>query len=205
MLEKFKSHCQQQAAQIPQERLSLLASLAENMVEMQENGNLHLLWIDTHNSRRSIFCQVWAKCWAMHYGLRGFKMYSGGTKVEAIHTNTLDALNNAGLFVNRLDARENAHYQLYYQEGEAPVAVFSKLLEDAPNPKDHFLGIYTSATAKERVPTISGARLTFSLLYPDPKSADGSLEEEGVYAELNEQVAVEMGVLFGMVAGKIGV
>ena len=205
MLEKFKKHCQQQAHQIPQDRLSLLASLAENMVEIQQKGALHLLWMDTHNSRRSIFCQVWAKCWAMHHGLEGFEMYSGGIKVEAIHTNTLDALSNAGLFVNRLDARENAHYQLYYQEQKSPVAVFSKLLGDAPNPQENFLAVYTSETAKERFSSISGAKLTFSLLYPDPKIADGSMEEEVVYADLNEQVAVEMGVLFGMVAGKVGV
>ncbi|BDC98590.1 hypothetical protein [Persicobacter psychrovividus] len=201
MIQKFKEQCLAQVANIDQERKGEIQLIAEAL-RPALTEETKLLFVDTHNSRSGIFAQIWAKCWAMHFGLKQLKIYSGGMKEESIHNNTINALNRAGLFVNRLDYQENARYQAFYHEGDAPVAVFSKLLDDYANPKTDFFAVVTSQAAKDNYPEIAGAQQTLSLIFPDIRQVDGTMEEDRIYSEYNLRIATELCCLMGMLGGQ---
>ena len=75
-----------------------------------------VLFVCTHNSRRSQFAHVWAEVFAHHYGLDWVRCYSGGTEVTACDERTVAALRRAGFQVSASGAAPNPIYQCKYSD-----------------------------------------------------------------------------------------
>lgn len=161
--------------------------------------DLKLNFICTHNSRRSQFAQVWAQIAAYHHGV-SLESYSGGVEITACNPRTIAALERSGLHISRESMGSNPQYLLGFAEATAPVLAFSKLYDDAVNPKGGFAAVMTCSHADENCPFIPGTEARIALNYEDPKAFDDTIHEERAYDERCFQIATEMMYVFKAIA-----
>jgi arsenate reductase len=179
------------------ERRAVLEPLAAYIREKQAAGlPLKLIFICTHNSRRSHLGQVWAQVAALRYGVAPVDCFSGGTETTACNPRTVAALERAGLEAQPVTAGDNPVWLLRYADGVPPLAAFSKVYDQAPNPRRDFAAVMTCSHAEENCPFVPGAEKRFSVMYDDPKAADGTPEEAAVYDARCRQIAAEMLYVF---------
>jgi arsenate reductase len=189
-------------AAIPDERKQTLDQIAAFVVAEHAAGRTaKLLFICTHNSRRSHMGQVWAATAAAFHGVDRIETYSGGTEATAFNPRAIAALRRAGFEIAEPTGSDNSgsdnpHYQLGYAPDCPPIEAFSKVFSDAPNPTAEFAAIMTCSEADKACPLVPGATLRISLPYEDPKQADGTPEEQARYDERARQIAAEMFYLF---------
>lgn len=178
--------------QISAERKTILSKISNYISSKRVAGDdAQLVYICTHNSRRSHFGQVWADVAARYYNMSGIKTFSGGTEATALHANTAAALRRAGLAVNVVDESANPRFEIYYDEQTAPIVCFSKTYDHELNPRRNFVAIMTCSDAEENCPFIPGVDLRIATTYNDPKIADGTPLQDRTYDERCAQIARE--------------
>lgn len=177
-------------ATIPSARIKLLYEFSD-MTALESEGSLRLVFICTHNSRRSHIAQIWATTLAQWFGLEFIQTWSGGTEATAFHPNAVAAIRRAGFQVEK-GAGENPVYQVHFSENRAPIACFSKVYDHPENPADDFVAIMTCSDADENCPVVPGASRRLSLTYEDPKISDGTGQESAVYDERVRQIGAEL-------------
>src|SRR5262245_2106725 len=83
--------------EIPNERKARLEELARYVQSRKSDDKLtKLIFICTHNSRRSHMAQLWAAAAAARYGFDAVETYSGGTESTAFNPRAIEALERAG-------------------------------------------------------------------------------------------------------------
>ncbi|MEM8528348.1 MAG: protein-tyrosine-phosphatase [Bacteroidota bacterium] len=181
---------------IPEERKIQLQQLAHYIQDRLENHQpVHLNFICTHNSRRSHISQIWASAAACYFEIENIHCYSGGTEATAFNPRAVAALKRAGFHIEKSSIGRNPRYQVYCCDQIAPIEAFSKVYDDASNPKSDFAAIMTCNHADQNCPFIPSA-WRFSLTYEDPKIADDTSEEAEHYDERVRQIGREL--LFAM-------
>ncbi|MBI1267936.1 MAG: protein-tyrosine-phosphatase [Cryomorphaceae bacterium] len=199
-LEEFKSLVISAIEQIAPGRKSALQQIAafvEHGIETSEKADL--IFICTHNSRRSVFSQVWAQIAAFHFGFRNIRCYSGGTEATAIYRTVIQTLRNQGLQVEAISKIENSIYSFKYHPNEPAIIGFSKVYDDLFNVQTNFAAIMTCSQADENCPFIPSAAMRFSLPFEDPKDFDATSQEETIYAQRSLEIASEMFYLFQLI------
>jgi arsenate reductase len=185
---------------ISQERKKQLTRLARAITQdISLECSADLIFICTHNSRRSHMAQIWAQFSSAHYQIDGVRCFSGGTEATAFNDSAVDALKNSGIQIEQMDDSDNPEYQVSFPGAEDEFRVFSKKYEDPPNPTNNFLAVMTCSDADEACPMVEGAKSRFAITYDDPKAYDGTPEETFRYEERSQQIATEMLYLFSMV------
>jgi len=185
---------------IPAGRRAELVSLAKSIREARGNDEaIRLVFICTHNSRRSHMSQIWAATAAAHYGVRGIHTYSGGTESTAFNPRAVDAMRRAGFDIARTTDDINPIYHVRYDEGAQPLTCFSKKYDGAPNPRSGYWAVMVCDSANAACPVVHGAARRFSITYEDPKVADGTSGEADKYDERCRQIGREMLYLFSRV------
>ena len=185
---------------IPKDRKQKLEKLALFVRSKRAAGEkAKLIFICTHNSRRSHMSQLWATVAAESYGVEGVETFSGGVEATAFNPRAVAALERAGFQIAN-PGGENPHYKVSYSAGRPPVEVFSKKYDDAFNPHAGFAAMMTCSQADKNCPSIEGASLRVAVPYEDPKVADGTPEEASLYDQRTKQIATEMFYLFSRVA-----
>lgn len=183
---------------ISAKRREQLGELAAFVRAQHDDGRLvRLIFICTHNSRRSQMAQVWSAIAAEHYGVVGVEVYSGGTEATAFNHRAVAALRRAGVEVVRQSAaaaHDNPTYAV--RVGKQTLKCFSKLYNQEPNPADGSAAVMTCSEADENCPSIVGARARIALAYQDPKFADGTDGEASAYDDRCAQIAREMLYVF---------
>lgn len=176
-----------------QERKEVLQPLVEYLKEKVSKRELiRLIFICTHNSRRSHLGQVWAQAMAKHYHVSKVITYSGGTEATALYPKVAETLSNQGFLVKQLGVGENPVYSIKYADNQHPVIGFSKTYDDDFNPKGMFAAIMTCSQADEGCPFVVGTEKRIAITYEDPKVSDGTDQQDAVYAERSLQIASEM-------------
>lgn len=192
-LHNFIHQVQEEATFILEDRrveLDTLSDLIHQQLEVK--GSAELLFVCTHNSRRSQFAQVWAQFFAQANGLSNISCFSGGTETTAVYSSTIAAISRAGLAHKVILEGENPHYSLGLAEDMNGITLFSKVYDDASNPQSGFTAIMTCSEADDACPSIPGALIRVPLTYEDPKHSDGSPEEDETYDETCLIIASEM-------------
>lgn len=169
------------------DRIELLRPLAEAVAKA---GSIDIVFICTHNSRRSHMSQVWAQTGARYFGLEGVRTYSGGTEATAFNPRAVAALERAGFEIERGYGVDNPVYTV--RGGDLAMECFSKRFGDRPNPQQEFAAVMTCSDADQACPFVPGASMRFAIAYVDPKVADGTPEEAATYDERCAQIAAEM-------------
>lgn len=182
---------------IPDERKEQLEELAlyvktKNTSEEPSN----LIFICTHNSRRSHMSQLWAQTAAHYYGIENVYSFSGGTEATAFNPRSVKALRKAGFSIEQTDSTSNPVYLVTYADGVEPVKGFSKKYDDEFNPQEDFVAVMTCSHADEACPLVYGSTLRVAIPYEDSKVADNTPEEEAKYDERCRQIATEMFYIF---------
>jgi len=186
-------NCETQFDQIPADRKTQLDKLALYIKTQKSSGqNSKLVFICTHNSRRSHLSQIWAKTAAEYYGIGSFiETYSGGTEATAFNPRAVAALERSGFVIEKPEG-ENPHYLVRYAEQAPALECFSKVYDQAPNPDKGFAAVMTCSQADKNCPSIPGAAVRIPIPYEDPKASDGTPDEAKVYDERSAQIATEM-------------
>lgn len=183
-----------QVPSIEPARRALLDQLATFVADrLQHDLPVDLVYICTHNSRRSHFGQFWAAAAANHFQVDGIRTWSGGTEVTAMNPRSVAALKRAGFTVqkNVTNGEQNPRNTLSI-DIDQPVGVgYSKVYDDPSNPTTGFAAIMTCGSADAGCPVVAGSAIRISLPYIDPKAADDTAEEAQVYDLRSGQVAVE--------------
>lgn len=189
-----------EASQIPADRRKALTKLALWMRTQLDSGQTpRLVFICTHNSRRSHMSELWARTAAEVYGISGVQTFSGGTEATAFNPRAVAALRRAGFEISKKSEGENPHYMARFGPQAEPAETFSKVYSTAPNPKSGFAAVMTCSQADKNCPSVEGAAFRVAIPYEDPKVSDGSSQEAGVYDERVAQISREILYLFSRV------
>ena len=166
---------------------------------LEAKATPQLLFVCTHNSRRSQLAQAWARAAAWHYGLHDLKTHSGGTEVSELNIRALGALRRAGFAAAALKDGKNATWRLRFDRDTPPIDLFSKRLGHRGNPKKNFCAVMTCSDADSACPTVPGADLRLSLPHADPRHSDGGLDETETYDSCGAAIAREMAFVFARI------
>lgn len=203
MLQPIKQYCDKLIAEfdvIPKERQALLEELSNYVSSKKESHQaIQLVYICTHNSRRSHFGQIWAQVAANYFNVKNVTSFSGGTEATAFNSNAINAIKRVGFDVKPLDETSNKRYHVVYDETENPIICFSKVYDDAQNPQTNFAAIMTCSDAEENCPFIPGVELRIGTTYDDPKAFDNTPLQDAKYDERCKQIALETLYVFSKV------
>lgn len=186
--------------QIPAERKAILAKIAAYIHAKQAKAEpVRLVFICTHNSRRSHFGQVAAAVAAQFYGIDGMSVFSGGTEATAFHPNAIHALRESGLVVETLDESERNPVWAVRFGDNLTITCFSKVYDDPANPNQGFAAIMACSDAEQNCPFVPGTELRIGTTYDDPKVFDGTPAQAAKYLERFEQILREMLYMLSLV------
>lgn len=182
---------------IPAARKEQLDSIAAYVKSRTSAGKqANLIFICTHNSRRSHTAQLWAAAAAAYYGVTGVANYSGGTEVTAFNIGAIKALTAAGFKIDMATPGKNPVFEVKLGDSIPAIPAFSKRYMDEPNPITDFAAVMTCSHADESCPFVSGADGRIAIPYEDPKAFDGTPQQDAAYQERCLQIATEMLYVF---------
>ena len=149
-----------------------------------------VMFVCTHNSRRSQFAHVWATVAASHFGLDGVRCYSGGTEVTACNERTIASLKRFGFEIEMTGREANPMYLVHFSNDRPPIECNSKLYT-APGLSD-FAAMMCCSDVDEKCPLVQGAAVRIPWHYEDPKVADDTDQETARYDERSLQIGHDM-------------
>lgn len=164
----------------------------------KEDKVAELVFICTHNSRRSHLTQLWAAIAAHYHGLDNLITFSGGTEATAFHPNAIAAMERAGCVIEKPGGK-NPVYLVKFSDSHKGLQAFSKKYGDKYNPDRGFCAVMTCSEADDACPVVFGMDGRVALTYEDPKAADGLPNQDQVYDERCAQIAIEMFFMIGQV------
>jgi protein-tyrosine phosphatase/arsenate reductase len=205
MFEPLKNHCDQLVNQfdtIPTVRKELLTKISDYIHTKKDlNLPIKLMYVCTHNSRRSHFGQIWAAVAASYFGVENVHTFSGGTEATAFNPNTIQALKETGFEISTEEHTENPIYKVAFGTKETQFTIcFSKVYDDSYNPSSNFAAIMTCSDAEQNCPFIPGVELRIGTTYADPKAFDGTPQQAEKYLERSNQIALECLFVFSKIS-----
>ena len=178
--------------EIPAERKELLSKISQYVAgKIKASKKAELIYICTHNSRRSHFGQIWAKTAAAYYGFDNVQTYSGGTEATAFNPNAIRATKKVGFEISDNGEATNPKYSVVYDADIEGILCFSKKYDDITNPSYGFCAVMTCGSADSNCPLVLGAEVRVATTYLDPKAFDGTPEQDEKYSERCLQIATE--------------
>ena len=162
-------------------------AVARAMCASKSDGTLTLLFVCTHNSRRSQLAEAWAHL--IFSKEPGIRVASCGTERTQCHPHTVEALE-----ADRWAVREMQPGSYHIERDGVSTTLFSKSLDEfAVTPPS--IAFMTCAEADEACPAILGAVARFPWRYEDPKRADGSPEALTTYIETSRAIRRDLELL----------
>lgn len=199
-IKKYCDNLTEDFETIPSERKILLEKIAIYILSKQKvNKPVNLVYICTHNSRRSHFGQVWAKIASEYYHIKNINTFSGGTEATAFNSNAINALKRVGFDITQKNNDKNPIYHVVFESTTEPIVCFSKVYNDPINPQNEFAAIMTCSDAEENCPFIPAVELRIGTTYDDPKEFDNTLQQDSKYDERCKQIALETLYVFSKI------
>jgi len=200
-----------QSLQKMEDKLSSISEVRKNKLmplvyfildNQRANDPTELIFVCTHNARRSHLAQLWAAAAALHCDLENIDTYSGGVEVTRIHPNAIASLERSGFDFSGED--EGANPAFLVQLGDSVmIEVFSKKYDDDTNPQKNFAAILVCSEVAEACPYVEGASLRQPIAYDDPKEFDGTELADEKYDERSLQIGTEMLFVMKTVSEKL--
>lgn len=178
-------------------QLKKLALIIQSKKNASEDAKI--IYICTHNSRRSHMSQLWAMVASDYYDVPNVHTYSGGTESTAFNPRSVACLKRAGFKIEPKTEGENPIYSVSYADDKPVVDAFSKKYTHEANPKENFVAVMTCSHADKNCPTVEGASMRIAIPYVDPKVSDNTPQEAATYDERCKQIATEEFYLFSLV------
>lgn len=179
------------------ERKSILKNLIQAIqVKIDNKEMINLIFVCTHNSRRSQFSQIWAQIIADYFRVYSINSYSAGTESTAVYKSVVEVMKKQSLSFKKVGDVVNPIYMFKFDNNSKTVICFSKTLDDDFNPKSEFIAVMTCSEADNGCPNIIGASHRISLPFQDPKKFDGQECELEEYEKTSLLIATEMKFVF---------
>ncbi len=201
-LDEYCKSLENEFDKIDADRKKSLEALSSYITQTLAEGNsCQLIFICTHNSRRSHFGQIWAQTASCFYGIENIQTYSGGTASTAFNPRSVVALERAGFDIRReeVGGNDNPIYLVSQGPGYKPNKMFSKKFDHEINPGSDFAAIMVCSDADENCPFVPGAEKRFAITYEDPKVFDNTPQEEEKYDERCRQIGREIFYAFSKI------
>jgi arsenate reductase len=190
--------------QPPASRQQKLIEVSDYISQRRQAGEeARIVFICTHNSRRSQLAQVWMAVLSDYYGVAGLRAYSGGTEATAFHPNALSALERVG-FAIAATGEERLVSSIAYAGEADPLTCFSKVYEHPENPQRDFAAVMVCSEAGEACPFVPGADRRFLLTFADPRHADGAPNAQEAYDDACRTIASELNFILKNIANYDG-
>lgn len=205
-IEKYLERISREKYALSAEAERLAAYLAD---KIESGKTAKLIFICTHNSRRSHMAMLWAAACSRYSGLGdNTEVYSGGTSSTAFYPLAVKAMENTGwsarkvINVPEADAvnAANPAYIMAFSDQAPPLTCFSKHFTDEPNPRSEFAAVMVCSEADEGCPLVPGAETRFSLPHSDPKAFDAFPNAIMKYDAACLEIASEMNAVFSAAA-----
>lgn len=185
---------------ISAERVRELDALASHIRATLDDGKpARLVFVCTHNSRRSHLAMIWAGVASARYGVGPVEVFSAGTEATAFNPRAVAAIERAGIEVERMSEEDNPVYRVAFAGGREPLECFSKTLDHPSLPVETFAAVMVCGEADASCPTVPGCQFRAAIRYVDPKASDGTPDETATYDERCAQIAREMLYVFSRV------
>ena len=185
---------------IPAARKEILKQITDFVEGKSKKGEkVELIFICTHNSRRSHISQIWGQAAAAYYGIGNVLTYSGGTEATAFNPRAVKAMQEAGFKIKAVSEGSNPVYEVQFSDDANEVIAFSKKYDSETNPQQGFAAIMTCSHADENCPVVFGMEKRISLPYNDPKDFDGTPQEAAKYGERVREIGTEILYAFSQV------
>lgn len=189
-----------QFSQIDDDRKAALKRLALFVKSKVEAGEkAELIFICTHNSRRSHISQIWAQTAAAYYNIPNVFAYSGGTEATAFNPRAVKAMEDAGFKIIKTVDGVNPHYEVRFSNDGLVIQAFSKKYDSKENPGEGFGAVMTCSHADDNCPFVAGAEARVATPYDDPKNFDGTEQEAAKYAERVHQIGRDILYTFSLI------
>lgn len=185
--------------EISDERKAVLDSFALTLSRTELPMDLR--FICTHNSRRSIFSEVWAWAGISYFNLPKLTTSSAGTESTAVYPTVIDVLKRSGFEVLTSMGNHAREFELI-MGNDTTKNLWSKTINEFDHTKP-FIAIMTCSDADQNCPFVPGALHRISLPYVDPKHSDGSIEELETYFKTSLHIAGELIYLFNQYSNLI--
>ncbi len=183
---------------ISEERKELLLGAADTVYQhYKEKGKIQLVFVCTHNSRRSQLSEVLAILAAKQYNL-SITTFSAGTEATSVHENTMLALKEVGVSYSTVQ-HENQTAYLLTSQAMGEKTLFSKTLQHESLPTQDFFAFMTCDQAAENCPFVPGAVKRIPLTYQDPKVSDSTPQALETYGKTATQILSEMMFIFAQI------
>lgn len=180
-------------------RLQKLAAVVRQRLDEKKEADI--IFVCTHNSRRSHMAQLLGLAAARKNALATVRTFSGGTEATAFNPRAVAALQRVGFEIAPASEEKNPHHTVRFSPTAEPVDAYSKRFTDVPNPSSGFIAVMTCSQADAACPVVEGAAARVAVPYDDPKVADGTPEETARYDERVAQIGRDLAWVFGTVAG----
>lgn len=194
MYSTIKKYCENLTSNfdsISPERKEILHKLSNYIqTKIDTQSAIKLVYVCTHNSRRSHFGQVWAAVSASFYSIENVTTFSGGTEATAFNENAINSLQRTGFEITSDNSTTNPIYQVNFSDTEYSTC-FSKVYDDKVNPSNSFVAVMTCSDAEQNCPFIPGVELRIGTTYNDPKEFDYTPLQDEKYDERSQQIATE--------------
>lgn len=177
---------------ISPERKAVLQKAADFIrTKLAKGEAVNIIYICTHNSRRSHYGQIAAAMASSFYGINNVNSFSGGTEVSAFHLNAITALQTMGFVISVESSKSNPVYKVSFGEDEFTTC-YSKLYSNVTNQLKDFVAVMTCDHADQYCPFIPNAGIRISTPFEDPKKSDGTPEQSKVYQSRFKKIATEV-------------
>ena len=184
--------------EIGAERKLVLQQLAASIRQsLDVNDRANIVYVCTHNARRSHFGQVAAALAAAFYAIDKVFTYSAGTEITKVHEHTIQAIQLLGCKVVKIHEAPNPKYTINFGAPN-PLICYSKTIQDKDIPSSHYIAVMTCTDAEQNCPYLPLAMDRIGLPYTDPKIADGTGQEAWVYFTCFERILIESLYVFSL-------
>lgn len=161
------------------EELGYLASEIKRQINAL--GKSDIIFVCTHNSRRSQLAELWLRAAVKYYNIKNVTTWSGGTEATAFNQRMVDAVIRIGFHLTKDNQVENPGYQTRLNDEDSGVKMFSKKYDSPYNPQTGFIAVMVCGQADKDCPFVPGAFARIALPYEDPKNSDNTPQETPVY------------------------
>ncbi|MBI1223128.1 MAG: hypothetical protein GC180_11035 [Bacteroidetes bacterium] len=172
------------ADKVPDSRLKQWQALAHAF--QRDTSHPNLVFICTHNARRSIMSECLASALANQLGVEGIRFYSAGAEKTIVHQNTLTALEAIGFNINR----ENG-VTCSFADDKSAIPLFSKSISDNILPSAYHAVLVCSDSDKS-CPFVPAALSRTLLPFADPGKYDATRNAVTAYLGSARQIAHEL-------------
>lgn len=190
-IENEIQNCCQSFAQMSEERKNLLIEYAEYLQQkINQNLSIQLVYVCTHNSRRSHFGQIAALVASHYFDIKNVSTFSGGTEATDFNSNAINALKLLGFEIYTNQEKNNPTYKVFFSDIFFTTC-FSKIYTHHANPTNQFAAIMMCSDAEQNCPVIPGAEYRVATTYEDPKKSDGTTLQNETYKKTFIQILTE--------------